>query len=126
MSNTAQLSAKELKNSIKGLLVLGKPPIRNEAGMYYSQLKIEGVNSDILAYTFGKNSEQAHNRAVSMKEAFNETYGKGFDPSKMEDCVNALQAVLNYEQRCADKGEPKIGNGILSIIRDALSSAKIK
>ncbi len=37
--------------------------------------------------------------------------------------LEALQEVLAYEKRCADKGNPMIGNGILSIINQAINQA---
>jgi hypothetical protein len=40
------------------------------------------------------------------------------------DLLETLEAVLKYEKRCADKGDPRIGNGILSIIRKAIKEAK--
>ncbi len=39
------------------------------------------------------------------------------------ELLEALQAVLMYEKRGADKGEPRIGNGILAIIHTAIKKA---
>lgn len=38
-----------------------------------------------------------------------------------KELAEALKEVLSFEKRGADKGEPRIGNGILSIIHKALS-----
>lgn len=40
--------------------------------------------------------------------------------------LETLEAVLGYEKRGADKGRPRIGNGILSIIHKAIKNAKTK
>lgn len=39
------------------------------------------------------------------------------------ELLQALKSVLAYEERCANKGEPKIGNGILSEIHKAIKKA---
>lgn len=39
------------------------------------------------------------------------------------ELLEALRAVLGYEKRCSEKGSPKIGNGILSIIHKAIKKA---
>lgn len=36
--------------------------------------------------------------------------------------LEALNEVLAYEKRGADKGEPRIGNGVLSKIRKAIKT----
>lgn len=46
--------------------------------------------------------------------------------SAAPELLNALMEVLAYEERCANKGEPKIGNRILSIIRKAINKATNK
>jgi hypothetical protein len=39
------------------------------------------------------------------------------------ELLEALNEVLAFEKRCADKGCPVIGNGILSIIHKAIKKA---
>lgn len=43
--------------------------------------------------------------------------------SAAPELLEALQEVLAFEKRGADKGEPRIGNGILSIIHKAIKNA---
>lgn len=40
------------------------------------------------------------------------------------ELIEALESVLAFEKRGADKGAPRIGNGILSIVNSALKKAK--
>lgn len=42
------------------------------------------------------------------------------------ELLEALQKVLAYEDRCAAKNDPKIGNGVLSIILKAIRKATEK
>lgn len=43
-----------------------------------------------------------------------------------DKCIEVLKEVLNYEKRCAQKGNPAIGNGILSIIHKAINQTLAK
>ena len=72
--------------------------------------------------------EEAERNTKAICKAINETYGKGFNPSVMEELYNVLIDALVGLESAKDKFEldtPMWGNTIISKVKEALKNAKI-
>lgn len=113
MSNT-QLSTQELQNRITSL------PWTVSAGEFRGGekfLQIISESCDVAIADMCVTDGYAPAEAELITTAVNFTYGKGYDPAKMDDCVKMLQHVL---------GEPNLAKHVAQDICKLLESAKLK